>query len=260
MAEAGTADGHGVRMRYGSLIAVVLVVGSSCQEGATVPDVFDDPLPEPWQEFSVGQMRSQQAQQNASYFQAHADSSFRMGLVHVPAATGSGLLLHQDNALYYVVEGSGVIAIGGSDYAFETGALLLVRGDMEHAFRLLDSDMRAVVMFPRGLSDNSDPEFVAFTAEDVAAVSDPTDNVFTQLFDNSTMTVGVYALPKGATDDVLVHGFNEFKMILTGGARFEIGGGGIEAMPGAIAYIGEGARHQFRRISDDLSVLVVWNP
>jgi quercetin dioxygenase-like cupin family protein len=247
-------------MRYGSLIAVVLVVCSACLEDSTGPDISDDPLPEPWQEFSVGQMRSQQAQQNVAYFQAHADSSFRMGLVHVPAATGSNLLIHKDNALYYVVEGGGVLAVGGNDYVFETGAVLLVRGNIEHVFRLLDSDMRAVVVFPRGLWDTSDPEFVAFTAEDIAAVSDPTDNVFSQLYDNSTMSVGVYALPKGATDDVQVHDFNEFKMILSGGARFDIGGGGVEATPGAIAYIEQGARHQFRRISDDLSVLVVWNP
>jgi len=245
-------------MRYRGLIVVLTMLGAACLEGTTAPNIRDDE-PEPWREFSVEQMRAQQIQRGVRYHQAHGDSTFRMGLFHVPAALGSNIILHPDNVLYYVVEGSGSITVAGSDYDFDVGSVLLVRGDIEHLFLSLDSDLRAVVIFPAGLWYVSDPEFAAFTAEELVAGADPSANVFTPLFDNSTMNVGTYMLPKGGDDDPLVHEFSEFKLVMSGGGRFDIANSGLEVSPGSIAYIESGAPHSFRRISDDLHILVVWS-
>lgn len=83
-------------------------------------------------------------------------------------------------------------------------------------------------------------------------------NVFTELIDASTMRMGVYMIPKNGDDPfVLDHAYDEVKIVIEGGGRFDIGSGGLEAKPGTIAFITSGTRHQFRRTSDALDVIVI---
>jgi len=47
------------------------------------------------------------------------------------------------------------------------------------------------------------------------------------------------------------------KIVIEGGGRFDLGQGGLEAEAGTIAFITSGTRHQFRRASDALDVIVI---
>jgi hypothetical protein len=72
------------------------------------------------------------------------------------------------------------------------------------------------------------------------------------------MWVGIYLLPKGGSEEMLAHDFDEFKITTRGGGRFDLSVGGFETQPGAIALIKEEEPYRPRRISDDLVILVIW--
>ena len=79
------------------------------------------------------------------------------------------------------------------------------------------------------------------------------------LFEASTAGIGVYSLAKGGGgDEGLTNPFAEFKIVMSGGGRFDLGSSGIEASAGSIVYIPAGVRQHIRRVSDDMDLLVVW--
>ena len=63
-----------------------------------------------WESFDVGAMQAQRQGQNVSFLTVLDDRRFRMGLLHVPRSTGTGLVVHRLNAVYHVVSGAATIA------------------------------------------------------------------------------------------------------------------------------------------------------
>ncbi len=113
-------------------------------------------------------------------------------------------------------------------------------------------------MFARGVPAPGDPEIATFTLASMVAARDPERNVWTPLLDSSSMSLGMYMLPKGGRDaGDLAHDFDELKLVVRGGGRFDLGTGGVEVAPGSVTFIESDLRHRFRRISDELDVLVV---
>ena len=135
-----------------------------------------------------------------------------------------------------------------------------MRREAEHRFHSVTSDRDAIVVFAQLPSAAGDPEVVAFAMEDMVAARDRQRTVYTPLLDTSTMTLGMYLLPKGGGDNAHAHAFDELKIVVTGGGRLDIGPGGTEVRPGSIIFIEDTLEHRFRRVSDDLAVLLIWAP
>ena len=167
-------------------------------------------------------------------------------------------MTNAETGVYHVVSGTGQLSVGDAEFEVAPGSAFFVRGEVEHRFHSLTSDLDAVVVFKRLPPVPSDPEVVAFAIEDMVAARNSEENVITPLFDTSTMSLGMYMLPKGGSDDLLTHDFDEFKIVVNGGGRFDLGSGGFEAGPGSIVFIEDRVPHQFRRISDDIDLLVIW--
>lgn len=213
-----------------------------------------------WQSFSVDQMRNQRAQQGTDFVEVMAEPSFRMGLLNAPVGDSMAPTTHDDNVIYHVVAGTAQLSVGGADFSVEAGSTFFVRREVEHRFHSVTSDLDAVVVFAQLPSAVGDPEVVAFAMEDMVAARDRQGTVYTPLLDTSTMTLGMYLLPKGGGDNAHAHAFDELKIVVTGGGRLDIGPGGTEVGPGSIVFIEDTLEHRFRRVSDDLAVLLIWAP
>lgn len=211
-----------------------------------------------WESFSVSSIKAVSASQNATFFVAQADSSFRMGLLNAPVGSTVGMVTHRDNAVYYVAAGSAEFRVSGDTIPVEAGSVVFMPGDTEHRIRDVTAELDVVVFLARGLALPEEPEVRVYTADELAGPMGDT-NEWRLLLESSTLGLGVYTLPKGGGgDEGLSHDFVEYKLVMAGGGRFDVGGGGIEAAPGSMVLIPDDVQHQFRRVSDDLAILVVW--
>ena len=54
---------------------------------------------------------------------------------------------HAEDEVYYVVEGSGRIRVGGEDRGVKPGSLVFVEAGVEHRFFDIDADLRVLVFW-----------------------------------------------------------------------------------------------------------------
>ena len=74
-----------------------------------------------------------------------------------------------------------------------------------------------------------------------------------------SMHAGLYELAAGATDTQNPHDTDEVYYVVSGRARFSVGGEDLAAEPGSILYVAAGVEHRFHSITEDLTVLVVFS-
>lgn len=250
-----TSAVRGGHIRKRSLLAVACLV--ACGQTATAP--ADDSEPVSWESFDVGSMQAQRQGQNVSFLTVLDDRLFRMGLLHVPRSTETGLVVHRLNAVYHVVSGAATIATDTLNQAVEEGGAVFVRGDVEHTIRDVTEDLDLVVVFRIAQLSATDPDLIGFTRDQMIEGISEEESVFNLLLSTSTIGLGMYMVPKGIdADQLMIHQAAEIKMVAEGTSRFDVGDGGIRVDPGSIAYIPSGVQHQFRRVADALEVLVVW--
>lgn len=246
-------------MRWNAAIMSAVIVLTGCLEATTgIRDDDSGVNSRGWEAFSVAAIKAAGAGQNSAFFMARADSAFRMGLLHRPAGTILGLTTHRDNAVYYVSAGIAEVRMASDTVQLSPGTVVFVPGETEHRIVDVTAALDVVVYLARGLSVPAEPGVQSFDADELTSAA-PDRSEWRPLVVSSTLGVGVYTLPKGSGgDDGFTHAFDEYRLVMEGGGRFDVGEGGIEAAPGSIVLIPDEVRHQFRRVSEDLAVLVVW--
>ena len=212
-----------------------------------------------WVVLDLQNVLQRRAQSGLSFYPALAGAgSFEVGVLRRHAAAVDRSYEHPYNTLYRVLTGSGSMVTSGDTVPFEPGHLLFVREGVGHRLERSSSVVDLLVVFALGPASALDPEFKVFSGEEIVAGRDGERNVFNDLVDASGMAVGMYMIPKNGDDpSVLEHRYDELKVVVEGGGRFDIGSGGLEAEAGTIAYLTSGTSHQFRRASDALDVIVI---
>jgi mannose-6-phosphate isomerase-like protein (cupin superfamily) len=74
------------------------------------------------------------------------------------------------------------------------------------------------------------------------------------------LSVGIYALKKGATDTQSPHQQDEIYYVAAGRAVITVEGKAYPLEPGSVVYVARGARHKFHDITEDLTTLVFFAP
>lgn len=211
-----------------------------------------------WASFTIAAMQAERERRSTSFVTVMDDRPFRLGLLHVPRSSELGLITNRLNAVYYVAGGIGRISTEERDIDVEEGYVVFVRGDVEHRIRNVEADLDVVVMFRIATLSSTDSAIVAFSPEEMTQGENLEVSVFNPLLDTSSLSIGMYLVPKGIDrDQLMVHATDELKIVSDGTARFDIGSEGIRVDPGSIAFIRDGVQHQFRRVADPLDVLVV---
>ena len=73
--------------------------------------------------------------------------ALNLGLYKHPAGTDIPQDPHTEDDVYYVVSGSGKIAIDGSDHPVSTGAVVYVLAKVPHHFHSVTEDLEVLVFF-----------------------------------------------------------------------------------------------------------------
>jgi quercetin dioxygenase-like cupin family protein len=75
-----------------------------------------------------------------------------------------------------------------------------------------------------------------------------------------TMSVGLYVLPAGATDQQKPHREDEVYYVVRGRARFKAGAEDREVSAGSVIFVAAEVGHRFYDITEELVVLVMFAP
>jgi mannose-6-phosphate isomerase-like protein (cupin superfamily) len=74
------------------------------------------------------------------------------------------------------------------------------------------------------------------------------------------LSVGTYCIPAGGVDDQSPHTEDEVYVVTTGRAHIVTPGGSAEVGPGSVIFVPAGEEHRFERITEDLTLLVLFGP
>ncbi len=100
----------------------------------------------------------------------------------------------------------------------------------------------------------------AFDLPRLLSGHDPSEEPYLEFLRVPSLSVGLYALPAGATDPQEPHTEDEVYHVVGGRARIRVGAEdrGVEA--GTVVFVEAGVEHRFYAIEEDLKVLVFFAP
>lgn len=76
----------------------------------------------------------------------------------------------------------------------------------------------------------------------------------------ASLSVGLYVLPAGGTDEQSPHAEDEVYVVLAGRSRFTAADETRDAVPGDTIFVPAGVPHHFHDIVDELRLIVVFAP
>lgn len=76
-----------------------------------------------------------------------ASELLSVGLAVWPAGSTDRQRPHEEDEVYYVISGRGVIRVGGEDRPVKPGSLVFVAAHVEHRFHDITDDLRVLVFW-----------------------------------------------------------------------------------------------------------------
>ncbi len=101
------------------------------------------------------------------------------------------------------------------------------------------------------------PDAARFTTADLLTTTAETWREFLRVDD---LSLGIYTLEVGETDEQSPHAEDEIYVVLEGAARLQAGDEDYEARAGAILYVKAHVEHRFHDITERLRSLVLFAP
>ena len=81
------------------------------------------------------------------YVDFFASEKLSVGLAIWPAHSSDRQQPHQEDEVYYVISGRGVIRVAGEDRSVQPGSLVFVAAGVEHRFHDIEEDLRVLVFW-----------------------------------------------------------------------------------------------------------------
>ncbi|EST37501.1 hypothetical protein N566_12710 [Streptomycetaceae bacterium MP113-05] len=100
----------------------------------------------------------------------------------------------------------------------------------------------------------------AFRLEELEAERAANEGAYLQFLRERRMSVGLYALDRGATDPQQPHTQDEVYFVVSGRAALTVGEETTSVARGSVVYVPAGVTHRFHHVSEDLRVMVVLSP
>lgn len=102
--------------------------------------------------------------------------------------------------------------------------------------------------------------FQAAALEEAVALAKNGDGYAGRVLSSELLSVGVYVLAPGATDDQNPHREDEVYYAVRGRARFQVDGEEHPVEPGSLLFVGAGVEHRFHDVAEELVLVVFWAP
>jgi quercetin dioxygenase-like cupin family protein len=99
-----------------------------------------------------------------------------------------------------------------------------------------------------------------FNLNDLAADSEPGDQRWREFLRVPSLSMGLYRLKVGQSDEQQPHTEDEVYFVLSGKASFRAGEQEQAVVPGSLIFVERAVEHRFVDITEDLTVLVFFAP
>ena len=96
--------------------------------------------------------------------------------------------------------------------------------------------------------------------EMVARARATSDSYAAEVLRSDLLSVGLYILPAGGTDDQTPHGEDEVYYAVKGRAKIRVGESDHPVQPGTVLFVPARAVHYFHDIKEELILVVFWAP
>ena len=99
-----------------------------------------------------------------------------------------------------------------------------------------------------------------FEYDDIAQSRAQSGDPYLQFLNEGSLSLGLYVLPAGSTDDQTPHAEDEVYYVVSGRAVVDVAGERRPVRPGSMIFVAKNVDHRFLDIEDDLSLLVFFAP
>ena len=103
-----------------------------------------------WKAFDLASEMAERAKSGQPYREFLRVPALSCGVYHLPAGATDLQAPHDEDEVYFVVEGKGRIRIDEEERAVGRGSILYVGATSEHSFFEITEDMTLVVFFASG--------------------------------------------------------------------------------------------------------------
>jgi mannose-6-phosphate isomerase-like protein (cupin superfamily) len=94
----------------------------------------------------------------------------------------------------------------------------------------------------------------------IARARATTDSYAAEVLRSDLLSVGLYIVPAGGTDDQSPHGEDEVYYAVRGRAKIRVGEQDHQVQPGTVLFVPARAVHYFHDITEELILVVFWAP
>lgn len=104
-------------------------------------------MSETWQLFDLQKLKNALSDDPVSYREFLQVESMHCGLYHLKAGSKDMQNPHDEDEMYFVLEGRAKLSVDGSTQDVAPGTLLYVKASAEHTFFEIEEDMTLLVIF-----------------------------------------------------------------------------------------------------------------
>ena len=136
-------------MLVGALALVVTSGALRSQQAVpqTAPQTADEKT---YQIFEQEDLLAQREESERAYLPFLNVDSLRCGIFVLKAGAFDGQSPHDDEEVYYIIKGKGVLRVDGDDHLVKPGSIIYVRDGVNHQFHAIEEDLSILVFFAKG--------------------------------------------------------------------------------------------------------------
>ena len=97
--------------------------------------------------FEARDLIEEQATRDNRYLEFLRVPALNMGLYVLPARSEDLQEPHEEDEVYYIVEGRAIIAVDGEDRPVQAGSIVYVAAHVAHRFHHISEDLKVLVFF-----------------------------------------------------------------------------------------------------------------
>ena len=101
----------------------------------------------PFALFELDQLKHGQETSGEPYYEFLRVAALNCGLYVLPAGSTDRQTPHEEDEVYYVIDGLGVFTVEGADRTVQKGSVLYVKAGVDHRFHSITKDLTVLVFF-----------------------------------------------------------------------------------------------------------------
>lgn len=101
--------------------------------------------------FDLYTLLEEQRRGGGAYYEFLRVPALNVGLYTLPVGAADRQTPHEEDEVYFVIDGLGVFTVEGADRTVQKGSVLYVKAGIEHRFHSITQDLVVLVFFASAL-------------------------------------------------------------------------------------------------------------